>query len=71
MQISDQYSLPYTLFGGRWNPAHFGNLPRHCEPNGQMTIFFDIDEPPDPDDYPTLDEYEAAWQEWESRQVAA
>lgn len=51
-----------------WNPAQFGDVPRRCETNGQMTIFFDIDEPPDPDDYQILDEYEKAWQQWEIRQ---
>ena len=54
----------------RWNPDHFGNTPRKCEPNGQMTIWFDCDEPPDPDDCQSLEEYEAAWQEWKLRQLA-
>lgn len=55
----------------RWNPAHFGGVPRRCESNGQMTIWFDCDEPPDPDDYQSKEKYEAAWQQWEMRQVAA
>lgn len=46
-----------------WNPAYFGDAPRRCEPNGQLTIFFDCIEPPDPDDYPSKEKYEIAWQE--------
>lgn len=48
-----------------WNPAHFGEVPRRCEDNGQMTIFWeDSLEPPDPDDYSAIAEYERAWQRW-------
>ncbi|WP_445629060.1 DUF4102 domain-containing protein [Nostoc sp. DSM 114167] len=52
----------------RWNPAHFGEVPRKLSDNGQLTIFFDdSDEPPDPDDYQNLDDYHQAWAEWELR----
>ncbi|MGV0102516.1 AP2/ERF domain-containing protein [Nostoc sp. DSM 114160] len=52
----------------RWNPAHFGEVPRKLSDNGQLTIFFDdSDEPPDPDDFKNLDDYEQAWGDWELR----
>lgn len=51
----------------RWNPSHFGEVPRKLDADGQLTIFFDEgDEPPDPDDYLNKEEYEQAWREWES-----
>lgn len=56
--------------GDRWNPAHFGEVPRQVTDNGQLTIFYDgSDEPPDPDDYENLDVYEQAWNQWESARV--
>ncbi len=49
----------------RWNPADFGEVPYKTD-NGQLTIFFDdSDEPPDPNDYLNLDDYEQAWKQWE------
>lgn len=36
------------------------------EDNGQVTLFYDAsDEPPDPDDFPTIDDFESAWKDWE------
>lgn len=50
----------------RWNPADFGEVPYKTD-NGQLTIFFDdSDEPPDPNDYLNRDDYEQAWEQWES-----
>lgn len=38
------------------------------ELNGQLTLFYDeTEEPPEPDDYPTLADYYRAWIEWENR----
>ncbi|AVH73827.1 DUF4102 domain-containing protein [Nostoc sp. 'Lobaria pulmonaria (5183) cyanobiont'] len=52
----------------KWNPAHFGEVVRKVEDNGQISVFYDdSDEPPDPDDYLNLDDYEQAWREWELR----
>ncbi|MEH2222589.1 hypothetical protein [Nostoc sp.] len=48
----------------RWNPAHFGDVPFQTDGN-QVTIFWDSDEPPDPDDYLNREDYEQAWGEWE------
>ncbi|MGB6296551.1 MAG: DNA N-6-adenine-methyltransferase [Rivularia sp. (in: cyanobacteria)] len=50
----------------RWNPAHFGEVPRQIDANGNPTIFFDESiEPPEPDDFESLEEYEEAWHKWE------
>ena len=50
----------------RWNPAHFGEMPRKLDSEGNPTIFWDESiEPPEPDDYDTLIEYEEAWHKWE------
>ena len=55
-----------AVFSERWNPAHFGEVPRKVDANGNPTIFWDESiEPPDPDDFESLQEYEAAWQKWE------
>ncbi|MEA5622508.1 DUF4102 domain-containing protein [Nostoc sp. UHCC 0251] len=63
IEIAPQHPQPET----RWNPAHFGEVPYKTD-NGQLTIFFDeCDEPPDPDDYLNLDDYEQAWAEWQIR----
>ncbi|MHC5822569.1 MAG: DUF4102 domain-containing protein [Nostoc sp.] len=48
----------------RWNPADFGEVPFKSD-NGQLTIFYDdSQEPPDPDDYQTLNDYHQAWAQW-------
>ena len=50
----------------RWNPAHFGEMPRQLDSEGNPLIFWDNSiEPPEPDDYDTLAEYEEAWHKWE------
>ena len=50
----------------RWNPAHFGEMPRQLDAEGNPLIFWDDSiEPPEPDDYDTLAEYEEAWHKWE------
>ena len=50
----------------RWNPAHFGEMPRKLDSYGNPLIFWDDNiEPPEPDDYDTLAEYEEAWHKWE------
>lgn len=53
----------------QWNPAHFGEVPHEVEEGGQLTIFFDTtSEPPEPDDYPSLEAFEQAWKQWEELQ---
>ncbi|MFB2839770.1 hypothetical protein [Floridanema evergladense] len=52
----------------RWNPAHFGDLEFNADDNGQLNLLkVATTEPPEPDDYPNLQDYEAAWGEWEKR----
>ena len=59
-------TAPQQVDGARWNPAHFGEVPRKLDADGQLTIFYDdSEEPPDPDDYKNRDDYEKAWAEWE------
>ena len=49
-----------------WNPEHFGKTPRKFDANGNPTIFWDESvEPPEPDDFESLQEYEEAWHKWE------
>ena len=49
-----------------WNPANFGETPRKRDEEGNLTIFWDDEqEPPEPDDFNSLKEYEEAWQQWE------
>ena len=51
---------------GRWNPAHFGEMPRQLDAEGNPLIFWDNSiEPPEPDYYDTLAKYEEAWEKWE------
>ncbi|BAY74169.1 C-5 cytosine-specific DNA methylase [Nostoc linckia NIES-25] len=63
----DEITAPQHSDSDRWNPAHFGETP--FKPDGdQLTIFYDdSDEPPAPDDYQNLDDYNEAWREWELR----
>ncbi|OUL36366.1 hypothetical protein BV372_08080 [Nostoc sp. T09] len=42
--------------------------PGQVEESGQISLLYDdSQEPPDPDDYPTHQEYESAWNEWEKK----
>ncbi|MBE9229763.1 hypothetical protein IQ264_30630 [Phormidium sp. LEGE 05292] len=53
----------------RWNPAHFGDLHFNAEDNGQLNLLQPTTtEPPEPDDYPNLASFEAAWTEWKMQQ---
>jgi hypothetical protein len=49
-----------------WNSEDFGEVPFKVD-NEQLTIFYeDSHEPPDPDDFNSIKEFEAAWSKWES-----
>ncbi len=51
----------------RWNPAHFGSDPSFKADDEQLTIFYDDSlEPPEPDDFKSIAEYEEAWEKWRS-----
>ncbi|MCC5618110.1 hypothetical protein LC605_24095 [Nostoc sp. CHAB 5836] len=51
---------------GKWNPAHFGDVPYKADGN-QLTIFCDYNKPPEPDDIRLIPDYEQAWAEWEHK----
>jgi hypothetical protein len=54
----------------RWNPNDFGEVPHQIEASGQATIFFDnTDEPPEPDGFDTVEEFDRAWEKWEQREA--
>jgi DNA-binding MarR family transcriptional regulator len=63
-EISTNYKQMNTT--DSWNPADFGDVPYKAEEN-QLTIFYDTNEPPDPDDYPSKQAYEQSWSEWEKK----
>lgn len=49
----------------RWNPEYFGETPFKTD-GDQLTIFYDdSDEPPEPDDFDNLQDYQQAWDDWE------
>lgn len=48
-----------------WNPDDFGEVP-FKDDNGQLTIFWDDSlEPPEADDFNSIEEFEQAWQHWQ------
>jgi len=53
----------------RWNPADFEPMEYQAENNGQLNLLQPTTtEPPEPDDYPDLASFEAAWTEWKMQQ---
>ncbi|MFB2877179.1 hypothetical protein [Floridanema aerugineum] len=55
----------------RWNPAHFEPMEYQAENNGQFNLLQPTTtEPPEPDDYSNLQDFEAAWEAWEKKEVA-
>nr|WP_254625658.1 hypothetical protein [Nostoc sp. TCL240-02] len=64
-----QWSYEHLEKDSSWNPAHFGEVPHQVETDGQVTIFFDeSQEPPNPDDFETIEKYEEAWEKWNLQQ---
>ncbi|RUT08435.1 hypothetical protein DSM106972_016030 [Dulcicalothrix desertica PCC 7102] len=50
----------------KWNPDDFGGTSFKAE-GDQLTIFYDdLKEPPEPDDFNSIEEFEKAWSTWES-----
>ncbi|MBC1218477.1 DUF4102 domain-containing protein [Nostoc sp. UCD121] len=61
-------TAPQQVEDNRWNPADFGEVPRKAGNDGQLTIFYDdTHEPPDSDDYQSVNDYHLAWAEWRIR----
>ena len=55
--------------GESWNPAHFDPNPEFKADGNQLTIFLEENgtpEPPEPDDFKTITEYEEAWEQWQT-----
>jgi len=45
-----------------WNPADFGEVAHKADADGQLNLFeWDIDEPPDPDDFESFNDFWVAW----------
>lgn len=52
-----------------WNPQNLGETPREKDEMGDPLIFFDTTvEPPQPEDYATIEEFETAWDRWVASQ---
>jgi hypothetical protein len=51
-----------------WDEKDFYPCNFLSESNGQLTIFFDVVEPPDPDDYSSTEAYEQAYGAWDYRE---
>ena len=61
-------NLGVVMNADRWNPEDFGYTPRKAE-GDQLTVFYDDShEPPDPEDYGKIEDYEMAWSKWELKQ---
>lgn len=62
----DTEIIPLDHNNDRWNPDDFGEVPFKSEVD-QLTIFYDDShEPPEPDDFNNLEEFEEAWSTWQS-----
>ncbi|MEH1808519.1 MAG: hypothetical protein V7L28_24820 [Nostoc sp.] len=65
--IHEKFFMDESDEGESWNLAHFGSTPHQIEEDGQATIFYDTKgEPPEPDDFETIEEFEEAWKQWEN-----
>ena len=51
-----------------WNPADFGEAEYKSEADGQLN-FLEVNEPPEPDDYDSIEQFDAAYKEWVTAQV--
>ncbi|MBD2488996.1 KOW motif-containing protein [Aulosira sp. FACHB-615] len=68
MSLAPQWLVDKFSKDACWNSDHFGEVPHQVEPDGQATIFYDTTgEPPEPEDFGTIEEYEEAWQKWEAK----
>lgn len=63
--MSEKNQLP-----DNWQQKDFGDVP-HKKEGQQLTIFFeDSHEPPEPEDFRAIAEYERAWRSWEKRHLS-
>jgi hypothetical protein len=62
----ENYTTPKVVHDPYWDEIVLDSS-GSVEENGQLTLFYDdSQEPPDPDDYPNLEEYEIAFAKWRS-----
>jgi hypothetical protein len=52
---------------GSWNPADFGEAEYKSDADGQLN-FLDVNEPPEPDDYDSIELFDQAYKQWEDSQ---
>jgi DNA (cytosine-5)-methyltransferase 1 len=65
-EVFQEHGIVMYANTDRWDAADFGEVARKAD-GDQMTIFYDNSaEPPAPDDFATIADYERAWSEWES-----
>ncbi|MEG4319748.1 hypothetical protein [Microcoleus sp. Aus8_D3] len=57
---------PLTLtVADAWNPADFGEVLYKADASGQLNLFeWEVSEPLDPDDYPSIAGFQQAWDAW-------
>jgi hypothetical protein len=52
-----------------WDPKDFGDVQHNAEPDGQLNLLeWNVSEPPDPDDFDSIEDYQDAFEEWEAEQ---
>lgn len=60
-------SIKYLGQSSAWNPADFGEAEYKSDGNGQLN-FLQVNEPPEPDDYKSIELFDEAYKQWEDSQ---
>jgi hypothetical protein len=63
MELTLELWRNYQKLKTSWNAKYFETKHKE-EADGQLTIEKEFNEPPDPDDFATTEEFEAAWDAW-------
>lgn len=56
-------SIKYLDQSSAWNPADFGEAEYKSDGNGQLN-FLQVNEPPEPDDYKSIELFDKAYKQW-------
>jgi len=65
--LSGYTSSPVPVHDPYWDEIVL-DVSTKPDQNGQLTLFYDSsEEAPDPDDYPSIEDYYSAWDNWERR----